>query len=193
MVLCKNCKTGALAVRSLCNDGQGLFILPSFPPSIIPASVIPAFHHPRFRHSRLPSSPLPSFPPSVIPAFCHSCLPSLLPSVIPVFRHFSLPSFPLPSFPRKRESTAPCHMTNSRWQGCMDSRSPTRFRDKLRGNDGLLSRIHYWFRRLIIGTRQVASAQNREWRLLRPAHNGTTQELRNRGPSKALKTGGTRP
>ena len=157
MVLCKNCKTGALAVRSLCNDGQGLFILPSFPPS-------------------------------VIPAFCHSCLPSLLPSVIPVFRHFSLPSFP-----RKRESTAPCHMTNSRWQGCMDSRSPTRFRDKLRGNDGLLSRIHYWFRRLIIGTRQVASAQNREWRLLRPAHNGTTQELRNRGPSKALKTGGTRP
>ena len=157
MVICKNCKTGALAVRNLCNDGQGFFILSSFPPFVIPA----------FRHSRLPS-----FPPSVIPAFCHCYLPS---------------------FPRKRESTAPCHMTNSRWQGCMDSRSPTGFRDKLRGNDGLLSRIHYWFRRLIIGARQVASAQNRECRLLRHAHHGNMQELRNLGLSKALKTGGTRP
>ena len=148
MVICKNCKTGALAVRNLCNDGQGLFILPSLPP---------------VRHSR----------PSVIPA-----RPSLPPSVIPAFRHSRLLSFP-----RKRESTTPCHMTNSRWQGCMDSRSPIGVADKLRGNDGLLSRIHYWFRRLIIVTRQVASAQNREWRLLRHAHNGTMQELQNRGPS----------
>ena len=178
MVICKNCETGALAVRNLCNDGQGLFILPSLPPSVIPASVIPAF-----RHCCPPSSQS-----SVIPAFRHSRLSSFLPSVIPAFCHCYLPSFP-----RKRESTAPCHMTNSRWQGCMDSRSPTRFRDKLRGNDGLLSRIHYWFRRLIKVTRQVASALNREWRLLRHAHHGNMQELRNRGPSKALKTDGTRP
>ncbi len=149
MVLCKNCKTGALAARSLCNDGQGLFILPSFLPSVIPASVIAALRHPS----------LPSFPPLVIPA---------------------LPSFPLS---RECESIQPCHMTNSRWQGCMDSRSPTGVRDKLRGNDGLLSRIHYWFRRLIIGARQVASALNREWRLLRHAHHGNMQELRNLGPS----------
>ncbi len=183
MVLCKNCKTGALAVRSLCNDGQGLFILPSFPPSVIPA----------FRHSRLPSFPalvIPALPalPSVLPRsgipvfrhFRHSRLPAFPSSGIPVFRHSRLPAFPLS---RECESIQSCHMTNSRWQGCMDSRSPTGVRDKLRGNDGLLSRIHYWFRRLIKVTRQVASALNREWRLLRHAHHGNMQELQNRGPS----------
>ena len=73
-----------------------------------------------FRHSR-PLSFL------VIPALRHSRPPSF----IPVFRYSCLLSFP-----RKRESTAPCHMTNSRLQGCMDSRSPIGVGDKLRGNDG---------------------------------------------------------
>ncbi len=52
----------------------------------------------------------------------------------------------------------------------LDSRSPIGVEDKLRGNDGLFSHIQYWFRRLIIVTLQVASALNREWRLLRRAH-----------------------
>ena len=51
----------------------------------------------------------------------------------------------------------------------LDSRSLIGVGDKLRGNDGLLSRIQYWFGRLIIVPRQVASAQRREWRLLRQA------------------------
>ena len=39
----------------------------------------------------------------------------------------------------------------------------------LGGNDGLLSPIQCRFRGLMIATRQVAYAQNREWRLLRRA------------------------
>ena len=53
--------------------------------------------------------------------------------------------------------------------GGMDSRSPIGVGDKLTGNDGLLSRIQYRFRRLIIVTRQAEYTQNRESRLLRQA------------------------
>ena len=52
----------------------------------------------------------------------------------------------------------------------LDSRSPIGVGDKLRGNDGLLSRIQYRVRRLIIVTRRLVSAQNRQGRLLRRAH-----------------------
>ena len=60
----------------------------------------------------------------------------------------------------------------------LDSRSLIGVGDKLRRNDGLLGRIQYWFRRLIIVTRQVASAQNREWRLLRQVPQGAANSRR---------------
>ena len=75
----------------------------------------------------------------------------------------------------------------------LDSRSPIEVEDKLRGNDGLLSRIQYWFGRLIIATRRVASVQNRECRFLRHAQEDTPAPHRHRRIMRRSKTNLVRP